>query len=266
MIAGALLQAALSAFLPIRYALAPAGLLAFIKIADMYAMRFGWKANPHMMDDNITGKFSAQIPDKFGNFGNQPARDGVAVFLIGTRCNSPLGMLDKQFGKLGEYMDMMQAEIKADPEAHGYLGGSIWQGSERDANGALMFIMYFKSAADVHRYAHGPTHRKGWDWWYKNIKDLGEIGIYHELYEVPSGNYEAIYDHMNPMLLAATQHKVHVTSESGEKQEAWISPVVDARKGQLRSSRGRMARSSGTENEKYGFDDEAAYETVTQKV
>ncbi|KAF2153745.1 hypothetical protein K461DRAFT_311814 [Myriangium duriaei CBS 260.36] len=263
MIAGAILQTILSAVLPLRYAFIPAAFLALAKIADMYAVKTGLKKNPHM-DGVIMAKFSAQFPDKSGNFGNQPARDGVCILMIGARNNGALGMFETKFAELGKYMNKMQDELKAKPEENGFLGGSVWMGTERTTSTHLMNIMYFKSAAHVHEYAHGPLHREAWTWWYNNIKDLKEMSIYHELYEVPSGNYEAIYDHMPPALAAATQHKVQLKSEQGT-EEAWMLPVVDARKGQLKTSRGRMARSQGQENDKYGHNDESVYEEVREQ-
>ena len=35
-------------------------------------------------------------------------------------------------------------------------------------------------------------------------------------------------------------------------EEGWTRPIVDARKGSLRSQTGRMSRSAGDDNEKYG--------------
>lgn len=55
------------------------------------------------------------------------------------------------------------------------------------------------------------------------------------------------------MSVGATSHWV----EDGEGQGIgkWMSPLVDARKGQLRTSNGRMGLSAtGDDNEKYGDD------------
>ena len=38
------------------------------------------------------------------------------------------------------------------------------------------------------------------------------------------------------------------------KGTQWVSPIVDAWRGPLRSSRGRMARTDGADNDKYGDD------------
>ncbi|GAM88063.1 hypothetical protein ANO11243_060930 [Dothideomycetidae sp. 11243] len=263
MVVGALIQAVLSTILPFRYAFVPAGFIAIVKLADMYAIKIGMKKNPHM-EGVVFSKYSAQFPDRYGSFGNQPARDGMCVFIIGTRNNTAEGILNKKFKEVGEFMGRMQEQLKADPEKTGCLGSSAWLGTERASNSHTMLMMYFKSAAHVHEYAHSPLHREAWDWWYKHIDQLKEISIFHELYEVPSGNYENIYDHSPPMLASATTHKIYKKTERGE-EVAWQSPAVDARKGLLKTSRGRMARSQGLENDKYGLNDEDVYESVTEK-
>ncbi|TKX26410.1 hypothetical protein C1H76_1372 [Elsinoe australis] len=252
-LAGAVLQSALILVLPLRLAILPAFLLIFLKIADVYAQKFNLKTNPHMAN-NIVTKFSAQFPGTTGSFGNEPARSSMCVFLIGARNNSPLGLFNPRFKELGDFFQRMNRELEETATESGFLGASNWTGTERASNAAGLNVMYFRSAADVHAYAHGPLHRQAWDWWYKNLGDLKELSIFHELYEVPSGNYESVYEQMPPMLAAATQHRV-VKEENGEKKEEWQIPVVDARKGQLKSSKGRMARSGGKDNDKYGIKD-----------
>ena len=45
--------------------------------------------------------------------------------------------------------------------------------------------------------------------------------------------------------IAATTHLAH----NGDGKDTWISPIVDSRKGRLRSSAGRMGTGRGDENE-----------------
>ncbi|PNS17142.1 hypothetical protein CAC42_7196 [Sphaceloma murrayae] len=251
---GAALQSLLTLLLPIRLALLPAAAFLLSKIASTYATKHNLLRNPHM-SNVIHGKHSAQFPSSVGEFGSAPARSPVCVFMIGARGNSPLGILDPNFKQVGDFFTRMVKELEASPHDTGFLGASLWLGTERASNAANMTIMYFRSAADVHAYAHGPVHREAWDWWYKNLDQLKEVGIYHELYEVPSGNYESIYDQFPPMLAGATQHRVDKEGLEG-KTEEWQSPIVDARKGPLRSSKGRMARSTGGDNVKYGTEAE----------
>lgn len=170
-------------------------------------------------------------------------------------CLSPLGILEPGFkdvaGKFGE----MIKDLQMNAEEHGFLGQSSWFGSHHNSNNATLTVMYFKSQEDVHKYALGPLHRRTWEWWNKAIAGKKNISIYHELYQVPSGNYESIYANMQPILAAATMHPI--TKKDGEK--AWMSPMVDARKGILKSSKGRMSRVVDKESEADDLWSEKAY-------
>lgn len=120
--------------------------------------------------------------------------------------------------------------------------------------------MYFKSHEGVHAHAHSALHREGWNWYNKELLSRGCVSIYHELYQVPSGNYETIYGNMAPSGLAATMHRVQ---REGEKEARWMSPIVDARKGLLKTSRGRMSRSGAHEHD--GYENMDAYGSVSEK-
>jgi hypothetical protein len=100
----------------------------------------------------------------------------------------------------------------------------------------------------------------------------------HELYQVPKSNWESIYVNYHPTGLgafpnpptpllfppekntntttAATTDLAKTPAEDGKGPDVttWVSPIVDASKGRLRSSAGRMARDMGDGNEKYGDD------------
>jgi hypothetical protein len=62
-----------------------------------------------------------------------------------------------------------------------------------------MTIFYFRSLSGVHKFAHGPIHRKGWDWWSRNGKEHPEISICHEVYEADAGRWENVYLNYRPM-------------------------------------------------------------------
>lgn len=53
----------------------------------------------------------------------------------------------------------------------------------------------------------------------------------------------------------ATATRVELpASEKGSAETAWFSPIVDARKGVLKTSAGRMTMSNGDDHDKYGDD------------
>lgn len=100
--------------------------------------------------------------------------------------------------------------------------------------------MYFKNADYVHAFAEGPLHRDAFNWWNKVVATHPHLVIFHELYQVPRGYWESVYVNTAPLGVAETMH--HVAEKEGEEEERWMSPVVDARKGVLKSSAGRMGR------------------------
>jgi len=211
---------------------------------------FGFKTN-HLMDSAIMKKYSAQLPNADGTFGPKPANNQVVVFLIGARCNHPLGMFAPGFKQLGDYFAKMIKDVERNAEQYDYLGSSDWSANgERATGNESMTVMYFKSSEGVHAYAHGDLHREGWDWWNKNIAKHPHISIWHELYVAPAGHWENIYINGRPLLFGATTYPI--TSKDGEKK--WVSPVVDASRGLLKSSRGRMTLTDGKDNNQYGSD------------
>jgi hypothetical protein len=156
-----------------------------------------------------------------------------------------MGILGPSFKELGDFFHGMQKDVEAKAEKYGFLGSSEWIGNgERATGNDVMSVMYFKTAEGVHAFAHDPVHRAGWIWWNKIIATSPHISIWHELYVVPKGHYESIYGNTKPILFAATS--IPVETKQGKK---WYSSVVDANRGVLRTSRGRMALTDVEEQE-----------------
>jgi len=160
----------------------------------------------------------------------------------------PLGILEPGWKKLGTYFDNMVTEIKANAEEYGFLGSTTWIGADRGSNNTILTIMYFRNAEDVHRYAHSPLHTKGWAWYFKTIGRVGNISIFHEIFQVPRGAWEAIYGNMAPTGLGAAQFKMNDGSFRG--------PLVGATTGSMRSMKGRMSKTQGTDNAYLGIDED----------
>lgn len=122
-------------------------------------------------------------------------------------------------------------------------------GTERSSSNSTMTVLYFRSADRVHDYAQGPLHREAWNWWNKEIvKKYNHLSIYHELFHVPAGHWESIYVNNPAIGLARTRHAVR-SPELEEKEVRWMSPVVDASRGVLKTSAGRMTKTMGTEHD-----------------
>ena len=138
------------------------------------------------------------------------------------------------------------------------MGMSTWLGAgERPTSSEYATFSYRRSIEDIHEFALSPIHRSAWEWWNKTVKEHGHLGIMHEVFEVPKrSGWEGIYVNYHPTGLAATT-KVVDEGEKTEGDQQWVNPVVDARKGPYRSSRGRMGGrgdEEGSSNEKVTVD------------
>jgi hypothetical protein len=123
----------------------------------------------------------------------------------------------------------MFQDLENNASEYGFLGYSSYHGTDNLTKPIQMNLMYFKSIDHLHKFAHSKSHRDGWDWWNANVKDLDQVTIAHEVYSVPEGQWENIYQNAPIFDFAAT--------EGGERK--WGCPVRDAKKG-FKNSVGRM--------------------------
>ena len=244
---GAVLQGALF-LIAGRLALTPAVAILLYKTLDAYSQSIGLRPNSYM-NGVIPKKFSVVFPDEEGRFGNQPSNQDVVVFLIGTRINHPLGLFAPGVTQL-KFPEMVK-DLEEHSEEYGFLGITNWiNSSDRTTNSELMMVCYFRNNEGLQKFAHAPFHRDNWDWWNKNVKKHPHISIYHETYHVPKGHWESIHVNSHISGLNTTAHKI-IDEEGKEK---WTLPIVDASKGVLRTSGGRMNLSLGHEHDAYGQD------------
>ncbi len=110
----------------------------------------------------------------------------LVVLLIGARINKwwllPLAL------PILAKMRSMQRELLADP-ASGLLAIQSFGSVD---------VMYFRSAEDVTRYAndrkqtHQPTAKR----FFQKLFQNQAVGVWHETFVVPAGNYESVYLNM----------------------------------------------------------------------
>lgn len=193
------------------------------------------------MAKTLPGRATAQLPDAgTGKHGAQAAAKPLVVLHLGIRYNHPLGLLAPGAMKAADYFQKLNAELSANPDEHGLLGMNMWQAADRGSNNTMMGIFYFKDVESLNKFAHGPLHRRAWQW----VEKAGHkhLGIFHETFSVPAGGYEGIYVDMHPTLMGAARVKADAQdSEGGEK---WLSPMVSANHPTLRSQYGRMGKSA----------------------
>jgi len=229
-----------------------APLLLGVRVVDALLQTWGLKKNPYMEHVLKGPKMSGQYPNaSTGLFGNNPADGQVVVFMIGARNNHPLGLFADGWKELGDYFKRMVSEIEKNAEEYGYLGAQGWTADgERATSNETMTVMFFKSPEGIHKYAHGQLHKEGWQWWNKTESKHAHIGIWHEIFVAPKGMWETIYINSQPLGFGSSYFPI----KGKDGETVWQNPLVDASRGKLRTSRGRMTMTDGTEHEKYDFD------------
>ncbi|MBY8888829.1 DUF4188 domain-containing protein [Streptomyces sp. PTM05] len=163
-------------------------------------------ANAPTAKDGPTAKAELSRPDEPFTRGKPiPGRTTAAaegdlvVFLIGMRINhfrAPHHWL-----RVLVAMPRMLRELRRRPDS-GLLGYQLLTGSPR----TYYVVQYWASKEQLLRYASDLTglHRPAWTMVnrYARKKAL-HVGIWHETYVVPAGNYESIYGDMPPYGLGA---------------------------------------------------------------
>jgi heme-degrading monooxygenase HmoA len=236
------------------YTFVPVLAVLLVKGIDAMAVTAGLKSNP-FLEEAILHRTAPQIPDADGTFSSDPGDEKIVVFLLGFKINHPLGILAPHIAKINEANIQMWKELDKTAPESGYYGSSEW--TQRDPRGGVevLTISYWRSTDDVHRFAYGPTHRKIWDFWNANVKDLKHLGIEHEIFEVDKHKWEGVYLNAQPTLMGATSFVKKGDKEiGGNVEDQWITSLLDASKGKLRTSAGRLGR-----------DPNALYETYNDK-
>lgn len=150
------------------------------------------------MSKVIPGRFTAQMEGPF------------VVFIIGMRVNK-LWAIHKWL-PVFKAMNPMIQELYRNPDL-GFLDASFhlsWRG--------VTLIQYWKSFEQLERYARkGAVHLEAWRNFNQKVGTSGVVGIYHETYLVPEGQYECLYNNMPVFGLARAGSHVSAT---GKKETA----------------------------------------------
>lgn len=126
----------------------------------------------------LNERLCAEVPDR------------IVVFAIGMRINR----LWKVWKWLPVFREMprMLKEQAADPSI-GVLSTRLTF-SVRN----IGVLQHWRSVEDLHAYAHGPgrLHLAAWKRFNARIGTSGDVGIWHETYEVPAGRMESVFVNM----------------------------------------------------------------------
>jgi len=127
------------------------------------------------------------------------------VFLIGMRINT-LHRPDL-WGPVSASMPRMLRELQQKPEL-GLLGARTrWAGRH------IEVIQYWRSFEYLHAYARmrDAEHLPAWRAYNRALAGNDAVGVWHETFLVPAGQYEAVYRKMPPHGLAAASTVAEAT-------------------------------------------------------
>jgi len=244
-----------------RIAFVPAFLLISYRVVDAALIANGVKSNPEV-EGTIFNKFAVHYPDADGKYKGKTANKDIVVFHIGARVTHPMGMFAPGSKELGDFFNGMCEDIEKRSEEYGLLGSTTYSVvGETPSNSETMTVMFFENLEGLHKFAHDPLHREAWNWWNKGLDKLKHISIWHEVFRCPAGNWEGIYVNSKPRGLAATT--VPRTLEKDDEalgvkagEKGFYYPIVDARKGLLKTSAGRMSATGSQAKEHDGYNND----------
>jgi hypothetical protein len=110
---------------------------------------------------------------------------GTVVFLIGMRLNRLRRV--RSWAPVAAAMPRMLAELARQPEL-GLLGARTYVSGR-----TVLTVQYWRSAADLDRYARARDHEHlpAWREFNRRTRDNGDVGIFHETYV--TGAHETVY-------------------------------------------------------------------------
>ena len=153
------------------------------------------------MSHIFPGRYTANVEGSF------------VVFIIGMRVNKLWAV--HKWMPVAKAMGPMLSELLSQREM-GLLHAEpflYWRG--------VALVQYWRSFEQLEQFARNPanTHLEAWKRFNKAVGADGSVGIWHETYQVQSGQYESIYANMPKMGLArAGSHGPVVSAKETAKR------------------------------------------------
>ena len=141
------------------------------------------------------------------------------VFLIGMRINKPWKL--HKWLPVFFAMPPMLKELEAHPES-GFLGC---------INSFGVIVQYWRSFEHLERYARSQDQRHwpAWAAFNKRMgKSRGDVGIWHETYQIRAGEYETVYSGMPPYGLGTAGTLVPASGPRDSARGRLGEPHVDS--------------------------------------
>ncbi|WP_042460031.1 DUF4188 domain-containing protein [Neobacillus dielmonensis] len=132
--------------------------------------------------------------------------ENVVVFIIGMRINRFLA--PHKWLPVATSMPGMIQELYQNQEELGFLSMESFFGLR-----TTIMIQYWRSIDDLLSYARNEKHLTAWKNFNTKVGNNDAVGIYHETYQVTSGEYEAIYGNMPLYGLGKAMKHIAITEK-----------------------------------------------------
>lgn len=155
-------------------------------------------------------RLQAQLPD---------SQESIVVFLIGMRVN--------RWWKVHKWlpaalaMPRMLKELRANPEL-GFLG------AEDGIGRTSVMVQYWRSKEHLYNYARNRNseHLPAWRNFNKRIGLNGDVGVWHEMYEVPRASIHSLYENMPAFGLGKVTQLVDAKHPHKQPQKPAVTSVT----------------------------------------
>lgn len=141
-----------------------------------------------------------------GRYTAEPPEDGVVVFLIGMRFN--------RLWKVWQWLPVFRAMPRMLSELSRNQSLGLLHAQTFFSGRTALVLQYWASAEQLDAYARASdqSHLPAWRAFNRAIAGGGDVGIFHETYEVGKGHIECVYGNMPLFGLAAATRQVPVTA------------------------------------------------------
>ncbi|ORY18776.1 hypothetical protein BCR34DRAFT_553445 [Clohesyomyces aquaticus] len=245
LILGASLECLAILTLPRNISVLPPLALLIYRILHGYLTATGTLPNP-LNRNRTLGRTTWQIPSADNTLTPKPSSDSIVVLVLSASWSHPSGRFSPGSAQMGQYFSAMWRDAAAHREDYGFLGNTpgmvtVDDGMREDSEGVtMMYLSYWKTLEGLHKFAHGEKHMKGQLWWERTaMKTFKHLGVMHETYEVPAGNWENVFHNFKPFGIANAKFPVSV---SGKEEVEWVSGLRPANGKEWKSMAARMGR------------------------
>lgn len=132
--------------------------------------------------------------------------EDIVVFIIGMRINKRLAI--HKWLPVFNVMPGMIKELYSHKDELGFLSMESYFGLR-----TTVMIQYWRSMDDLLAYAKSENHLTAWKHFNQKVGNNDAVGIYHETYQLNSGQYETFYGNMPAYGLGKALKPVAVTSK-----------------------------------------------------